>query len=134
MTCSVNVLIVDDDGGNLNFVKRILEAQGYTTVVAYDGVKGLEKFQEKENGFFDAVLSDWQMPNMTGTEMVERIRRVTPDQKIVMMSSDPKQVVQILKNIGLTDIPVIGKWEFDDDADFVLAEIIEKVLEGANAV
>ena len=110
----MNILLVDDDGGNLAYVKGILEAQGHTVTAAYDGYHGLDTFQEKGVGFFDVVISDWHMPRMRGVEMAYNIRYLAPNQKIVMMSSDTEAVEEDLKQKKIKDIQVFFKLALND--------------------
>ena len=52
--------------------KRLLEAAGYEVVTAVDGLDGFNKLQ---NNYFDAVISDVEMPNLDGFSFAERIRQ-----------------------------------------------------------
>ena len=52
--------------------KRLLEAAGYEVVTAVDGLDGYNKLQ---NNYFDAVISDIEMPNLDGFSLTERIRQ-----------------------------------------------------------
>ena len=52
--------------------KRLLEAAGYEVVTAIDGLDGYNKLQ---NSYFDAVISDIEMPNLDGFSFTERIRQ-----------------------------------------------------------
>ncbi len=51
--------------------KRLLEAAGYEVITAVDGLDGFNKLQ---NNYFDAVISDVQMPNLDGFSLTARIR------------------------------------------------------------
>jgi two-component system, chemotaxis family, sensor kinase CheA len=66
-----SVLIVEDSITTRTQVKRILESEGYKVETTVDGLDG---FNALTAGSFDAVVSDVEMPNMTGLELVERIR------------------------------------------------------------
>ena len=69
----MNILVVDDSRTMRMIVKKTLREAGYgdhTIEEADDGVNALECIR---NGSPDVVLSDWNMPNMTGIELLEAI-------------------------------------------------------------
>ncbi len=66
------VLIVEDDAGIADFVSLELQHEGYTTVLADTGRKGLDAF-EKENP--DLILLDIMLPQLSGLEVLRRIRK-----------------------------------------------------------
>lgn len=67
----LRVLHVDDDPMNLRVVQEILTAFGHTAVMATSGREALEHLGAEA---FDVVLMDIHMPEMTGIEVVERLR------------------------------------------------------------
>ncbi len=65
-------LVVDDSPTMRRIVINALKTFGYTDVVeAEDGVQALEKLGTNE---VDFVITDWNMPNMTGLELTRAIR------------------------------------------------------------
>jgi two-component system, chemotaxis family, sensor kinase CheA len=68
-----HILLVEDSVPIRVQVKRILEGAGYTVTTAIDGLDGFEKLQA---GSFAAVVSDVEMPNMTGLELTSRLREI----------------------------------------------------------
>ncbi|HAD09576.1 MAG TPA: response regulator [Porticoccaceae bacterium] len=71
----MKVLIVDDSAVMRLMVKKIVKAAGFDAefVEAEDGIQGLEKIESESPGL---VLCDWNMPNMTGIELLEKLREV----------------------------------------------------------
>lgn len=67
----LRVLHVDDDPMNLRVVQEILTAFGHTAVMAASGREALEHLSAE---VFDVVLMDIHMPEMSGIEVVERLR------------------------------------------------------------
>jgi CheY-like chemotaxis protein len=67
----LKVLHVDDDPMNLRVVQEILGAFGHTAVPAASGKEALELFATAR---FDVVLLDIHMPEMTGIELLQRLR------------------------------------------------------------
>lgn len=65
-------LVVDDFSTMRRIVRNLLKELGFTNVQeAEDGVEALNKLRSAE---FDFVVSDWNMPNMTGIELLRNIR------------------------------------------------------------
>lgn len=84
----LEVLHVDDDPMNLRVVGEILSAFGFDGVQAQSGEAALEELSRRR---FDIVLMDIHMPQMSGLEVVARIRtslgpeRLTP---VIALTSD----------------------------------------------
>lgn len=66
------LLLAEDSITTRTQEKRILESAGYEVVTAVDGLDAYNKFQ---TGQFDAVVSDVEMPNMSGFVLTEAIRK-----------------------------------------------------------
>ncbi len=71
---SKKILIVDDSNMLRDMVKYALNDGGYADVVeAIDGADGLDRAKEQE---FDLVITDINMPNMNGFELVQSLRMI----------------------------------------------------------
>jgi two-component system chemotaxis response regulator CheY len=84
----MRVLLVDDSGLSRKFVRQILNAAGIEQVVeAEDGAQALQRLQEE---MFDLVISDYNMPNIDGLELVEHIRHHSdqPTVPVMMITSE----------------------------------------------
>ncbi len=69
---NMRVLVVDDFSTMRRIVKNILRQIGFTNIVeADDGTTAWETLN-KDN--IDFVISDWNMPNMTGIELLRKVR------------------------------------------------------------
>ena len=65
-------LVVDDFSTMRRIVRNLLKELGYSDVdEAEDGVQALQKLRSEK---FDFVVSDWNMPNMDGLELLKQIR------------------------------------------------------------
>jgi len=70
---SLKVLVVDDFSTMRRIIKNLLKQIGYKDIdEAEDGVQALSKLQD---GGFGLVVSDWNMPNMDGLEMLKAVRQ-----------------------------------------------------------
>jgi len=69
---STRFLVVDDFSTMRRIIRNLLKELGFTVVQeAEDGVQALSMLRANE---FDFVVSDWNMPNMTGIELLRAIR------------------------------------------------------------
>jgi CheY-like chemotaxis protein len=68
---SKNILIVDDSPTVRKFVSVSLSMQGFNVVAACDGMDALEKLPQKK---FDLMITDLNMPNMDGFELIRVLR------------------------------------------------------------
>lgn len=70
---NMKILVVDDFSTMRRIIKNILKEIGYTNVdEADDGSTALEKLKSAK---FDFVVTDWNMPNMPGIELLKAIRQ-----------------------------------------------------------
>ena len=71
---NMTILVVDDFSTMRRIVKNILRQLGFNkTIEADDGTTALEKLKSEK---VDFVITDWNMPKMTGLELVKMIRLI----------------------------------------------------------
>jgi two-component system, chemotaxis family, chemotaxis protein CheY len=82
------ILVVDDSRTIRQQVSFTLNKGGYEVVEAEDGGDGLVKL--KENGDVSMIISDINMPNMTGLEMLEAIKNEGnhPNLPVIMLTTE----------------------------------------------
>jgi two-component system, chemotaxis family, chemotaxis protein CheY len=98
----MKVLVVDDSGVMRKIIIRSLNAVGVTdTVEAANGQEAVDLFKAQE---FDMVLTDWNMPEKSGLDVLTEIR-ATGSQVPVIMVTTESQKGQVLAAIqaGVTD-------------------------------
>ena len=78
-----NILLVDDCKDGLLVRKALLEELGCTVQIACNGEEGLKLFESTR---FDVVVTDYRMPRMNGIELIQRIRKIDPNARIVLLS------------------------------------------------
>jgi two-component system cell cycle response regulator CpdR len=79
------VLIADDEDSMRMLVARAIGMDGHATVTAQDGAEALE-ILTRENGAFDLLLSDIQMPVMDGIALALSAARDFPQVTILLMT------------------------------------------------
>jgi CheY-like chemotaxis protein/anti-sigma regulatory factor (Ser/Thr protein kinase) len=98
------ILIVDDDLVSSRLIQKIVEAEGYATATARDGVEALELLRRQD---VDLALIDVWMPRMTGLELMASIRREGIGTKAVVMTSDstPETLLQAVREQAYQYLP-----------------------------
>ena len=80
----MRVLIIEDEKKVSGFIKKGLEEQMFTVVVALDGEAGIRRLQQKE---YDIVILDVVLPGMNGFEVCKQIRRIKPGIPVLMLTA-----------------------------------------------
>ncbi len=68
----IEILLVEDEPGMVQFLQMELELQGYHVDVSYTGLGGISLVQEKQ---FDAIFLDIMLPDMNGVDVCKEIRK-----------------------------------------------------------
>lgn len=79
----VNILIVEDDADACKTLRMILEEKGYTVSTAENGNRALETAKEKK---FDLVILDIKLPDISGTELLKKLKSATPEIEIIIIT------------------------------------------------
>ncbi|MHA2394289.1 MAG: response regulator [Promethearchaeota archaeon] len=80
------ILVVDDDEMLLSSLVHIIESQGYQTSVAQTGKDALKIIKEQ---FFNLILLDIRLPDMTGIELLSLIKDSRPIMKKIILTGFP---------------------------------------------
>ena len=79
------ILFADDNGQLQKSVAALLRKFGYRVILASDGKDALQKAREFE-GVIHLLLSDVEMPGMTGIELAIQLNQERPDTKVLLIS------------------------------------------------
>ena len=84
---TIRILVVDDSATTREIEKSILEGAGYVVEDAFDGLDGLEKAKENH---YDLILTDHEMPRMTGLVLLDNLRRLEQykETPVVVVTAD----------------------------------------------
>ena len=82
------ILIVDDDPAILECTHELLQEGGHYVLLAKSAEDGL-RLSQKHPGDIDLLLTDFQMPGMSGIELAVEITRERPAIQVLMMSGFP---------------------------------------------
>ncbi len=79
-----NILIVDDEKNYPMIIGELLQEEGYSSLTASSGMEALDILN---NEFVDLVLTDVNMPGMTGIQLLEKIKEINPDIPVIIMTA-----------------------------------------------
>jgi PAS domain S-box-containing protein len=79
------ILLVDDEEGVINIGKQMMEYLGYQVTGHTSSLDALEAFQENPDGF-ELVITDMEMPNMTGDKLSVELTKIRPDIPVLLCS------------------------------------------------
>jgi len=84
MNAAPAILLVDDDEELCEVLQDILQAQDYATESAHSGLEAEEKLKERK---FNLAFVDIRLPDMTGTDLVLRLKQIDPDMEIIILTA-----------------------------------------------
>lgn len=112
------VLVIDDDPLIISTVSDRLEREGYAVVEAADGQTGVERFRQG----VDVVLLDYSLPDMSGQEVLRRMRMEDPEVPVIMMTAHGTvpRAVEMMKE---------GVFHFTPKSSSYLEEVLREVAQ-----
>jgi CheY-like chemotaxis protein len=108
LTVNPQILLVDDNGDGLLVRRLLLEELGYCVQMAKNGEEGLKLYKSCN---FDVVVTDYRMPLLNGVELIQRIRQLNPNARVILLSG-------FVEPLGLT--------EENTGADAVIAKSVNE--------
>jgi DNA-binding NtrC family response regulator len=78
------ILVVDDEPQMLIAVNETLRRKGYAVTAAASGVEALCRMKEKS---FQLVITDMRMPEVSGIDLLRRVRTVTPHTPVILLTA-----------------------------------------------
>ncbi|MBF0504433.1 MAG: sigma-54-dependent Fis family transcriptional regulator [Candidatus Omnitrophica bacterium] len=117
-----SILIVDDEPLIRRSLYEILKISGYDTHMAASAEEAINLFENKK---FDIVITDLQLPQLSGLELIIFIKKISPATEVILVTGygSIETAVEAMKK-GAFDY--ITKPIVDDEIKFLIERIIEK--------
>ncbi len=80
----LKVLLVEDDEMARRSLKRVIDKEGYETIIASDGEEGLNLFRSEKPAI---VLTDIRMPRIDGMEVMYTVKDISPSTEIILITA-----------------------------------------------
>ena len=122
------VLLVEDNFEALNLTRNMLVSIGFNQVfTARDGMQALDMLNAFDGeDFVDIILCDWNMPRVTGMDLLKQVRSCDPDIPFIMITgmADLEAVTEA-RSFGVT---AYIKKPFSQDALARKMSTLERVI------
>ena len=132
MSEKARIIVVDDEVGMCEFLRYLLEVEGYQVDYAHSGIEALEKLKAKlDTEPFHLVLADIRMPGMDGLELLRNVKEIDPDIVFVVMTgfASLETAIKVIKYDGYDYLV-----KPFDDTDKILAVIEKGLVDRGEAV
>ena len=83
-TDRARILVIDDEPSVADALRIILEDDGYGVAVALTGLEGLDLARRQR---FDVVISDVRLPDVSGLEVLDAVRKACPHSTVILITS-----------------------------------------------
>ncbi len=122
------ILLVDDEEAIIHMEHQMLERLGYRVTSRMESLEALEVFKADPHQF-DLVITDFTMPNITGSQLAREIKKIRPDIPVILCTGFSHQIdEETCQQMGIQGYvmkPVLKK---------KIAEVIRRVLDGVDRV
>lgn len=116
-----SILVVDDEDTQRSILKGYLEKKGYKIYSASSGTEGIKTVQ---SNLIDIVLSDFKMPDKTGLEVLEEVKKINPEISFVILTAYGT-IENAVNAMRLGAFDYISKPVDLDELDLMIERIIE---------
>lgn len=121
MKINYSILIIDDEQTQREVLKGYLDKKGYRTFTSSSGNEGISVAKEEQ---IDIILSDFKMPDKTGLEVLEEVKKINPEINFVLMTAYGT-IENAVKAMRLGAYDYLTKPVDLDELDLLLEKIIE---------
>ncbi len=100
-----NILVVDDSSPMRAVIRKTIEISGFSVGEYFDAANGLGALEILENNWVDLVVTDYNMPEMNGLELIEEMKRnelFSAIPIVVITTEGNEQMVQQFLEKGAT--------------------------------
>lgn len=126
----VRILLVDDERGIINAVRRVLRREGWEIVSTQDPHEALKLIGEEA---FAVILSDQRMPAMEGTALLQQAREIAPDTVRIILTGyvDIEAAIEAI-NHGAVFRFITKPWDDEDLRSTIRQAVTQYQLVGEN--
>jgi len=122
----IHIMLVDDEPSILDLTERYLEKMGFFNITpCLSGQVALEKYQNNKDSF-DIIISDLNMPEMNGVELLRHLSEEGYGGGIILLSGEDKRILEVAKDLAkarnLNVIGYISKPFKRDSLELLLAD------------
>src|ERR1051326_5341148 len=78
------ILVVDDEESIREFFEIMLKREGYEVITSSNGREALEELKKHQ---FDLVISDIQMPEVSGMELLTKVKELDSEMQVLMITA-----------------------------------------------
>jgi two-component system chemotaxis response regulator CheY len=100
---SFNVLIVDDSAAMRAVIKKIVAISGFKMTHCFEAANGLEALEQLKDNWVDVIISDINMPDMNGLELLKALRQDPLHERIpviVVSTEGSKERIEEARQTG----------------------------------
>jgi len=106
---SISCLVVDDDPFMLTTLGKILESIGVGSVIRTDSAQDALKYIANRNNHIDIVISDLNMPNMDGIQLLRHLGSLGLDFSVILISGEDPRLLESVEVLGTQqNLKVLG--------------------------
>ncbi len=98
----LKVLIIDDEVNSTQILAKVLNKKGYEVEEINDSIKAKDSIQ---NGFYDIIISDLQMPNLSGIDLL----KITPKDSLFIMITGFGSITSAVESMKLGAFDYVNK-------------------------
>ncbi len=84
----LKVLIVEDNPQAAKLLKKVLGGLGIHQAFCSADGREAQQFLDAADDLVDLIICDWEMPNMTGIELLQQVRTVYPEMPFIMVTGN----------------------------------------------
>ena len=119
------ILLVDDETALLNILDRILRNLGYDIQACSSSAKALNAFAQKYD-YFDLLVTDQVMPDMTGSQLTREIRKLNPDIPVILFTGFTVEPNPKIDTTTITFNKILKKPLLNADLAFAVRKVLDE--------
>ncbi|HWX39936.1 MAG TPA: response regulator, partial [Blastocatellia bacterium] len=118
------ILVVDDERSMRELLELVLKREGYAVHTAENGARALDLVRQN---LYDLMISDVKMPDINGIDLLMRVRDVSPDTMVIMITAFATvETARRAFKLGAEDM-VVKDSGFDvEELKLIVGKVLEK--------